>query len=78
MTLYSFTPNQSGTYKIQNKRLSGDHEIRLYGSDFTPLYDGYFYSHSFDLAQGYVYYVTVTHYYNADESESYLQIYKEA
>ena len=78
MTLYGFTPSVSGTYRIMQKKISGDHEIRLYGSDFTPLYDGYFYNQSFDLAAGTLYYITVTHYRGADTSESYLQIYKEA
>ena len=78
MTLYGFTPSVSGAYKITQKKISGDHEIRLYGSDFTPLYDGYFYDRSFDLAAGTLYYITVTHYRGADTSESYLQIYKEA
>lgn len=78
MTLYGFTPSVSGTYRITQKKISGDHEIRLYGSDFTPLYDGYFYDRSFDLVAGTLYYITVTHYRGADTSESYLQIYKEA
>ena len=78
MTLYGFTPSVSGAYKITQKKISGDHEIRLYGSDFTPLYDGYFYDRSFDLNGGTLYYITVTHYRGADTSESYLQIYKEA
>ena len=78
MTLYGFTPSVSGTYKITQKKISGDHEIRLYGSDFTPLYDGYFYDRSFDLVAGTLYYITVTHYRGADTSESYLQVYKEA
>ena len=78
MTLYGFTPSVSGSYRITQKKISGDHEIRLYGSDFTPLYDGYFYDRSFDLVAGTLYYITVTHYRGADTSESYLQIYKEA
>ena len=77
MTVYGFTPTVSGTYRIKQKKISGDHEIRLYGSDFTPLYDGYFYDRSFDLTAGTLYYISVTHYYTADTSESYLQIYKE-
>ncbi len=77
MYLYKFVPPSDGTYRIQNKRLSGDHEIRFYDSAFTPLYDGYFYGRSFSLTGGSVYYITLTHYFNADESESYLQIYKE-
>ena len=78
MTVYGFTPTVSGTYRIKQKKISGDHEIRLYGSDFTPLYDGYFYDRSFDLTAGTLYYISVTHYYTADTSESYLQINKEA
>ena len=75
--LYKFIPPSDGTYKIKVKRLSGDHEIRLYDSTFTQLYDGFFYDRSFSLTEGSVYYITLTHYYSADESESYLQIYKE-
>ena len=79
MTLYGFTPSASGTYKICQKKLSGDHEIRLYNKDFEDLSDGYFYSKSVSLTAGTLYYITVTHYYNeTDTSESYLQIYKEA
>ena len=76
--LTSFTPNTSGTYKIQQKEISGDHELRLYSSDFTPLYDDYFYNQSFELIAGALYYISITHYRGADISESYLQIYKEA
>lgn len=79
MTLYGFTPSDSGTYKICQKKLSGDHEIRLYSEDFEELSDGFFYNKSISLAAGTLYYITVTHYYNeTEESESYLQIYKEA
>ena len=77
MSVYKFIPPSDGTYKIQNKRLLGDHEIRFYDSAFIPLYDGCFYGRSFSLTGGSVYYITLTHYYSADESESYLQIYKE-
>lgn len=78
MALYSFIPPSDGTYKIQVKRLTGDHEIRLYDSTFTQLYDGYFYGRSFSLTESSVYYITLTHYLHAEESESYLQIYKES
>ena len=77
MALFTFTPEASGNYKIQVKRLSGDHEIRLYSSDFQELYDGYFYDRSFELTAETLYYITLTHYYDADMSDSYLQIYKE-
>lgn len=78
MTLYGFTPSESGTYRICQKKLSGDHEIRLYNEDFEELSDGYFYSESVSMTAGTLYYITVTHYYNEEEeSESYLQIYKE-
>ena len=77
MALFSFTPEIDGKYKIQVKRLSGDHEIRLYSSDFSQLHDGYFYDRSFELTAGTLYYITLTHYYAADISDSYLQIYKE-
>ena len=79
MALYGFTPSVSGTYKICQKKLSGDHEIRLYSKNFEDLSDGYFYSKSVSLTAETLYYITVTHYYNeTDTSESYLQIYKEA
>ena len=77
-TLYRFSPPEDGTYRIKRKWLSGDHEIRLYDSTFHPLHEDYFYSESFDLDQGSLYYITLSHYYTAEESESYLQIYKEA
>lgn len=78
ISLYRFIPQKSGTYRIQNKLLSGDHEIRLYDSNFDMLDDNYFYSQSFPLEEGSVYYITMTHYYaNTDTGESYLQIYKE-
>lgn len=76
--LVGFMPNTTGTYKIQNKRISGDHELRLYDSDFTPMKDGYFYDETFELTAGSLYYITITHYYREEEtSESYLQIHKE-
>ena len=75
--LYGFTPDSDGTYRIREKRVSGDHEMHLYNSDFTEITDSYFYDKSFELTAGTLYYITVTHYYNADASESYLQIYKE-
>ena len=77
MVLYKFIPATDGTYCIKNNRLSGDHEIRLYDSAFSQMYDGYFYDQSFSLTEGSVYYITLTHYYNADESECYLHVYKE-
>lgn len=75
--LYGFTPDTDGTYRIREKRISGDHELHLYTSDFTEITDSYFYDESFELTAGTLYYITVTHYYNAEASESYLQIYKE-
>ena len=77
ISLYKFIPAEDGTYVIRNKRLSGDHEIRLYDSRYTQLYEGYFYQESFSLTGGETYYITMTHYYKANTSESYLQIYKE-
>ena len=77
MALIAFTPETTGTYKIQVKRVSGDHELRLYSSDFQELYDGFFYDRSFELTAGTLYYITLTHYYSAEASESYLQIYRE-
>ena len=79
MAVYSFTPSASGTYRVCQKKLSGDHEIRLYNADFEELSDGYFYSKSVAMTAGTLYYITVTHYYKeTEESESYLQVYKEA
>lgn len=78
MNLYKFIPPEDGTYVIMNNRLSGDHEIRFYDSTYTQLYEGYFYKERFSLTGGATYYITMTHYYTADTSESYLQIYKEA
>ena len=75
--LYCFIPNTDGKYRIREKQISGDHELRLYSVDFTKLYDGYFYDQSFELKAGAFYYIYVSHYYNAETSESYLQIYKE-
>lgn len=78
MKVFEFTVPETGSYVIKNKRLSGDHEIRLYDSSFNQLNDGYFYSQSFALTGGTLLYIALTHYYYADTSESYLQIYKEA
>lgn len=77
-TLFVFIPEEDGVYRITQKEISGDHEIRCYDSNFELLYDDYFYSMSFSLNAGSVYYITVFHYFDADRSESYLQIYKEA
>lgn len=77
MVIYSFRPDTDGVYRIRQKDISGDHELRIYSSDFTPLYDTFFYNKSFELTAGALYYITITHYYCADKSESYLQIYKE-
>ena len=77
MALFAFTPETDGKYKIQVKRVSGDHELRFYSSDFEELYDGFFYDRSFGLTAGTLYYITLTHYYSAEASESYLQIYRE-
>ena len=78
MKVFEFTIPETGSYMIKSKRLSGDHEIRLYDSSFNKLNDGYFYSQSFALTGGTLLYIALTHYYYADASESYLQIYKEA
>ena len=75
--LYTFTPETDGLYRIKENRILGDHELRLYSSDFTELTDGYFYDRSFELKAGTLYYILVTHYIHAETSESYLQIYKE-
>ena len=48
-----------------------------YDSDFKPMTDSYFYSQSFALTAGSVFYISVTHYYSATASESTLQIFKE-
>ena len=77
MKVYKFTPTTAGNYTIKVNRKSGDHEIRLYDSGFKPMTDSYFYSQSFALTAGSVLYISVTHYYSADASESTLQIFKE-
>ena len=77
MKLYKFTPTTVGNYTIKVNRKSGDHEIRLYDSDFKPMTDSYFYERSLALTAGSVLYISVTHYYSADASESTLQIFKE-
>lgn len=76
MKVYEFTPGETANYMITQKRVSGDHEIRLYDSNFNPITNGYFYSQAFALTGGSLYYISVTHYYYAAESESWLQIYK--
>jgi len=77
MRVFEFTPPSNGTYTITQKKISGDHEIRLYDSTFTPLSESYFYNQAFALTGGSLYYISVTHYYNSTEiGESYLQIYK--
>ena len=76
--LVPFQPQQDGVYKIKRKKISGDHELRIYNSDFSMLYEKYFYDMSFELTAGALYYISITHYYGEDEeSESYLQIYRE-
>ena len=77
MRVYKFTPTADGNYTIKVKRTTGDHEIRLYDSDFKPMTESYFYQQSFALSAGSVLYISVTHYYSAEASESTLQIYKE-
>jgi len=77
MKVFEFTPPSSGTYTITQKKISGDHEIRLYDSAFTPISESYFYNGAFALTGGSVFYISVIHYYNSAETgESYLQIYK--
>ena len=76
--LVPFQPEQDGVYKIKRKKISGDHELRIYNSDFSMLYEKYFYDMSFELTAGALYYISITHYYNeTEQSESYLQIYRE-
>ena len=77
MKVYKFTPTTDGNYTIKVNRKSGDHEIRLYDSGFKFMTDSYFYERSLALTAGSVFYISVTHYYNADASESTLQIFKE-
>ncbi len=77
MKLYKFTPTTGGNYIIKVNRKSGDHEIRLYDGNFKPMTDSYFYERSLALTAGSVFYISVTHYYSADASESTLQIFKE-
>ncbi len=78
MKVFEFTPSETANYMITQKRISGDHEIRLYDSNFNQISDNYFYSQAFALTGGSLYYISVTHYYNnTNAGESYLQIYKE-
>jgi hypothetical protein len=78
MKVFEFTPSETANYIIAQKWLSGDHELRLYDSSFNEIYEGYFYSRTFALNVGVLYYISVTHYYNnTNAGESYLQIYKE-
>ena len=77
MKVYEFMPTTDGNYIIKVNRKSGDHELPLYGSDFKPMTDSSFYSQSFAVTAGSVFYISVTHYYSADASESTLQIFKE-
>ena len=77
MKVFEFTVPTDGVYRIQQKWISGDHELRLYDSSFNQISDGYFYSQAFALNGGSLYYISVTHYcYNTNTGESYLQIYK--
>ena len=76
--LYRFVPTADGKFRIKQKKLAGNHQMQFYDSTYTPLYDGPFNDRSFSLTEGSVYYITLTHNYSAGESESYLQIYKEA
>ena len=50
-------------------------ENHSYDSEFKPMTDSYFYSQSFLLTAGSVFYISVTHYYSADASESTLLIF---
>ena len=77
MRVYEYTSTTDGNYTIKVNRKSGDHELRLYDSEFNPMTDSYFYERSLALATGSVLYISVTHYYSADASESTLQIFKE-
>ncbi|MDP4117573.1 MAG: hypothetical protein Q8873_00070 [Bacillota bacterium] len=76
MKVFEFTPGSTANYMITQKTVSGDHEIRLYDSNFNQISDGYFYSQAFALTSGSLYYISVTQYYSAAASESWLQIYK--
>jgi hypothetical protein len=78
MKVFEFTPAETARYMITQKWISGDHELRLYDSNFHQISDGYFYSQAFALNSGSLYYISATHYYyNSNVGESYLQIYKE-
>ena len=77
--LCKFVPDETGTYRVFTKCVSGDHEIRLYNADFSPVRQSYFYDRSFELTQGTTYYATLTHFcYESEPSESELLILKEA
>lgn len=77
MKVFEFTPMDSASYMITQKRVAGDHEIRLYDSGFNQMSDGYFYNQAFALTGGSLYYISVTHYYNNESAgESWLQVHK--
>ena len=76
MRLYEYIPKETGTYRIKVNRAKGDHEARIYSSAFVQLNDGYTYDETLELTANTTYYITLTHYYSAEESESNLLVYK--
>ena len=77
--VYKFVPGSSGTYKIKNSEVVGKQTIMLFDSGLNSLSEYPFYSDSFNLTGGNVYYIAKIHMYSDSytESETYLQIYKE-
>jgi hypothetical protein len=78
MRLYEFMPPSTATYKFEVAHYAGDHEARLYDAAFAALNDGNsFYSGSFALTGGNLYYISLTHYlYNSATADSVLFITK--
>ncbi|MCR4719711.1 MAG: hypothetical protein K5768_08805 [Firmicutes bacterium] len=78
-TLYSFTSPETGRYTIKVDRFVGDHEIRLYAADYTPMTDSYFYNRTFEFTANTKYYITLSHYPSTsnNDSKSDLLVYKE-
>ena len=76
MRLYEYIPKETGNYRIKVNIARGDHEARIYSSTFLQLTDGYTYDKTLEFTANTAYYITLTHYYSAEESESNLLVYR--
>jgi hypothetical protein len=86
MRVYEFTPPSTGDYYIEIKINSGDHEARMYNSSFARVHPSgstgntdtsYFYSGTFTLTGGSLYYISLIHYHsNTNTSDSVLLVTK--